>query len=225
MTNLKAEKREKFGKSLDEDREGGVLPAELYGHGVENKHIFLSTKEFERALDEAGESSIITLTLGEEKYPVLINEIQHNPLGDIIHVDLRAVKMDEKITTETALNFIGEAPAVKDKGGVLVKSLEVIEIEALPLDLPSSIDVDISKLEEIHDLIHVGDLDIPEKVEVNIDAETVVVSVTEPAEEEPEEEEAEEGEVGIESEESSEETESESSQESEEGSAGEETKE
>ncbi len=188
MTNLKAEIREKFGKSLDEGREEGILPAELYGHGVENKHISLSLKEFKKALDEAGESSIITLSLGKEKYPVLINEIQQNPLGDIIHVDLRAVKMGEKIATETSLNFIGEAPAVKDKGGVLVKSLEVVEIEALPLDLPSSIDVDLSKLTEIHDLIHVGDIELPEKVKINSDPETVVVSIIEPRKEEPEEE-------------------------------------
>lgn len=184
MSILKAKIRNKFGKKLKEDRKAGLMPAELYGHNIDNAHIYVNKDEFIKLLDKAGESSIITLEIDGKKTPVLIHDVQKNPLGEIIHTDFHVVKMDEKTTTEVFLEFIGEASAVREKGGVLVKGLDEVEVEAFPIDLPNSIKVDLSSLTEIHDSIHVKDLKVSDKVKILTDPKTVVASIAEPTKEE-----------------------------------------
>jgi large subunit ribosomal protein L25 len=186
--DLSVQKRDILGRKVKSLREQGLIPAELYGHGSENVHLSVPIKEFTKLFKEAGESTIINLNLENEKLPVLIHDLQKNPLTDeISHIDFYQVRMDEKISTSVPLEFIGEAPAVREKGGILIKAVQEIEIEALPADLPHKIEVDLSKLSDIGTNIHVKDLKIDEKVKVLIDAETVVVTVTEPAKEEVEE--------------------------------------
>jgi len=88
--------------------------------------------------------------------------------------------MGEKIKVEVALNFIGQAPAVIEYGGILIKNMDKLEIEALPKDLPHEIGIDVSQLKQIEDHICVKDLNIPEGVEVLIDKEQVVAMITSP---------------------------------------------
>ncbi len=185
---LQVKKREIIGKKVEKLREAGMIPAELYGHDSENVHLSVPAKEFMKLFKEAGESTIINLDLGNEKLPVLIHDLQKNPLTDeISHIDFYQVRMDEEITASVPLEFVGEAPAVKEKGGILIKAVQEIEIEALPADLPHKIEVDLIGLSDIGRSIHVKDLKIGEKVKALIDAETVVATVTEPAKEEVEE--------------------------------------
>jgi len=182
---LIAQKREIFGKKVNSLRRENLIPAELYGHGLENIHLSVPAKEFSKLFKEAGESTIINLNLENKKLPVLIHEVSVDPLSDkIIHIDFYQVKMDEKIITSVPLEFIGEAPAVKEKEGILIKAVQEIEVEALPSDLPHNIEVDISQLSDIGMSIHVKDLKIDKKVKVLADLETVVATVTEPAKEE-----------------------------------------
>ena len=102
------------------------------------------------------------------------------------HVDFYLVKMDEKIRTSVQLNFVGEAPAVKEKSGVLIKAMDEIEVEALPADLPHQIDVDLSVLVDLNQSIHVKDLVVSDKVRLFADEDTTVATVTEQrVEEEP----------------------------------------
>jgi len=182
---LNVQKREIFGKKVNSLRRENLIPAELYGHGLENIHLSVPAKEFSKLFKEAGESTIINLNLENKKLPVLIHEVSVDPLSDkIIHIDFYQVKMDEKIITSVPLEFIGEAPAVKEKEGILIKAVQEIEVEALPSDLPHNIEVDISQLSDIGMSIHVKDLKIDKKVKVLADLETVVATVTEPAKEE-----------------------------------------
>lgn len=182
---LNVQKREIFGKKVNSLRRENLIPAELYGHGLENIHLSVPAKEFSKLFKEAGESTIINLNLENKKLPVLIHEVSVDPLSDkIIHIDFYQVKMDEKIITSVPLKFIGEAPAVKEKEGILIKAVQEIEVEALPSDLPHNIEVDISQLSDIGMSIHVKDLKIDKKVKVLADLETVVATVTEPAKEE-----------------------------------------
>lgn len=185
---LTVQKREILGNKVEALRQNGLIPAELYGHGIENIHLSVPAKEFSKLFKEAGESTIINLVLSDtegKKLPVLIHEVSFDHLTDqIIHIDFYQVKMDEKITTSVPLEFIGEAPAVKEKIGILIKAVQEVEIEALPADLPHSIPVDLSSLSAIGMGIHVKDLKISDKVKILIDPETVVVTVTEPAKEE-----------------------------------------
>jgi len=186
--DLTVQTREILGRKVGALRKENLIPAELYGHGIENIHLTVPTKEFSKVFKEAGESTIITLNFENKKLPVLIYEVSTDPLSDkIIHIDFYAVKMDEKITTSIPLEFIGEAPAVKEKQGVLIKSMQALEIKALPADLPHNLEVDINKLSEIGMSIYVSDLKIPERIEILVKPETVIATIIEQAKEEVEE--------------------------------------
>jgi len=170
-------------------RREGLIPAILYGHKIKNIELAVDKKEFEKIYQEAGESTMIELTLEDdnkkEKRPVLIYEVQYDHLkGEPIHVDFYQVRLDQKITADIPLRFIGEAPAVKSLGGILVKAVHEIKVEALPQDLPPYLETDLSKLENLETNIYVKDLVVPKEVKVLISPETVVVSVSPPRSEE-----------------------------------------
>ncbi|MDP2703658.1 MAG: 50S ribosomal protein L25 [bacterium] len=172
----------------------GLIPAEIYGHGEENKHISIPEKEFAKIYKEAGEYTVIQVAIGgKEKVPALIVEVQKNPItGRFFSVDLHQIRMDEEIQTHIPIECTGEAPGVK-LGLILVKVLEELEIEALPANLPHKIEVSLETLKTAGDTIHVSDLNVPENVKVLVQPETVVVTLSEP-EGETEEPKAAEGE-------------------------------
>ncbi len=174
---LKAEKREKFGRAVASLRREGFVPAELYGKGVENLHLSLLMKDFRKAYKAAGENTIVNILVDGKVYPTLIHDVAtHFLSGEPINVDLYKVDMSEKIQTKVPLEFIGISEAVKSAGGVLVKSVQELLIEAMPDKLPHSIKVDISKLAEIGNKISVDDLEIPVGVKVLVEGKTVVAS-------------------------------------------------
>lgn len=183
---LKAKLREERGKKVNKGRKSGLIPAVTYGKSAESQSLWIDNLDFSRLIKKHGESVIIDLSIGEKSgHNVLIHEMQQNPIsGNISHIDFYQVKMDEKIETEVELVFVGEFPAVKELGGVLVKSLDKIEISCLPADLPSSIEVDIADIKTFEDHIYVKDLNIPKEVEIKDDPETVVALVTPPRSEE-----------------------------------------
>lgn len=161
------------------------MPAELYGKGIENAHLSIPVKDFKKVFKEAGMNTIINLSFGKEKRPAIIHDIDADSLtGEIIHVDFYQVRMDEKIKTKIPVEFLGVAPAVKDKGGILNKSVYEIEVEALPGDLPHRFEVDISLLDDLNKSIYVRDIKAPKGVKMLIDADTPVATVTEPRAEE-----------------------------------------
>ena len=96
------------------------------------------------------------------------------------HVDFFQVRMDEEIETEVELNFVGESPAVKEQGGILVKNISEITVKCFPGDLPSEINVAISVLKTFDDRICIKDLKISPKVKIDLEPETVVALVEEP---------------------------------------------
>ena len=185
VLTLKAEPRTALGKKVKSLRKEGFLPAVIYGAKETAKPVVLNLKEFEKVWREAGESSLIELELGGEKKGVLIKEVQTDPVKDFpIHADFQAVSMDEKIEAEVPVRFIGESPAVKNFGGVLVKVLHEIEVEALPADLPQSIDVDIFLLENLEQRFLVKDLKLPPRVKVLAEPNEIIALVETPKAEE-----------------------------------------
>lgn len=185
MFSIQGKIREVFGKQSKSVLGAGFVPVEMYGHGKENIHLQISTADLKKALKEVGRSGVINLELNGTVYPTLIHEIQEDVMGDnIIHVDLYQIKMDEKITTKIPVNFIGESAGVKEKGGILVKAISELEIEALPADLPQFIEADLSLIEDIHQSVHVKDLIIPKGVKVMAELDAVVATVVEQAKEE-----------------------------------------
>ncbi len=184
---LKAETRQETGKKVKRLRKEKKLPAVLYGAGKENFLISLDYSDFLKAFRELGSSTILTLLIDDKDTEnVLIHDIEEDPVsGDIIHADFLRVKMDEEVHAHIELEFIGESEAVK-QGGVLVKNMYEIEVAALPQYLPNKIEVDLSKLKNIDDVITVADLSLPEEVEVlKLHPDEVIATVIE---EKPEEE-------------------------------------
>ena len=181
MAELKVQTRNIFGKKVKKLRQQDLIPAELYGHGVKNLHFTLSAKEFQKVFKEASESTILNLLTEDRKtLPVMIHEVKIDPLSEkILNVDFYQIKMSEKIRVRIPIEFIGEAPAVKTLGGILVKTLQEIEVEALPSDLPHRIEVDLSRLDEVGKSISVKDLKISEKVKFFVSPDTVIVTVIE----------------------------------------------
>lgn len=183
---LSAKLRDIFGRKTKKGRKEGLIPAVVYGRAIKSINIWVDALDFSRLLKKSGESTIIELDVdGKEKRNVIIYEMQRDPITNKnIHVDFFQVRMDEEIETEVELVYIGEAPAVREAGGVLVKSIDKITVKCLPADLPSEINVDISVLKTFDDRIIVGDLKISDKIKIELELETVLASVAPPRSEE-----------------------------------------
>ncbi|MGB9522038.1 MAG: 50S ribosomal protein L25, partial [Anaerolineales bacterium] len=180
MENIEliATKREVTGKQVKALRREGKLPAVIYGRHLSPLPILLNSHETNRVLPNVTSSQLITVNVDGTKHTVLVREKQRHPvLGSLIHVDFLAVSMTETLRANVLIELEGEAPAVKNYGGVVVPVLEEVEVECLPKDLPDKISVDLSSLENIGDAIHVKDLITPDGVDVLTDAEEVVVLV------------------------------------------------
>ncbi len=175
---------QKRTETADAVRATGNIPAVFYGPKAESTPITVNGPEFIKVWRQAGESSVITLTgLGEE-HDALIHDISKDPVKDTVtHVDFYVIEKGKKVQVAVPLEFVGEAPAVKTLSGVLIKVIHELEIEAMPKDLPHSIEVDISSLVDFDAQIKVSDIKLPAGVTAEIDGDEVVALVSAPKEE------------------------------------------
>jgi len=186
MLTLNVEKRSIVGK-LDEVRAGGLMPAVFYGPKEASTSVSVPLVEFKKVWKKAGESSVIILKEGNTEHEALIHEVDVHPLsGEPRHADFYVIEKGKKVTVHVPLIYVGVSPAVKDKGGILVKVQREIEIEAAPRDLPHELTIDISKLVEFSDVVHAKDIVLPAGVTLKIGADEVVTSISEPKEEKEE---------------------------------------
>ncbi|TSD02166.1 MAG: large subunit ribosomal protein L25 [Parcubacteria group bacterium Athens0714_24] len=156
------------------------MPAVLYGKGKKTTPLFVDLKNFKKVLKEAGESTLINIKNPETGATenVLIQDVDIDPIAnEPVHADFYIVEMDKSIRTEVALIFEGASPAEKEQGGVLIKVLHNIEIEALPKDLPHELKIDVSKLANIGDQIFIKDIELPAGVKIIAKEDEVVVLV------------------------------------------------
>jgi large subunit ribosomal protein L25 len=185
---LKAQSRAVVGKQVKALRRQGRLPGVIYGKGIEPILLTLDFKHASSILPTITSSHLIIVDVDGKPHTTLVRERQRQPVtGSLIHVDFQEVSLTEKLRTNVVIVLVGESPAVKIFGGIVVTGLEQLEVEALPGDLPERITVDLSKLTEIGQVIHVRDLPIPAGVEVNESPDEIVVVVTAPEAEELEE--------------------------------------
>lgn len=169
-------------------RNKGILPAVVYGRSEESTSISVDLKTFEKTFKKAGESTVITLSgLGEEKDALIHDVVVHPVSGAILHADFYAIEKGQKVTVSVPIEFDCESPAVKEKGGILLKVMHELEMEVLPKELPHALHVDISKLVELTDKIAVKDIALPASAVITDDLEEVVAMIT-VAQEEPVEE-------------------------------------
>lgn len=180
---LQAQKRNTDEKKASMLRREGYLPAVLYGRKTAAQPLTLNAKEFQKAFRKAGGSELIDLKIGEER-PVktLIKDVQYDPVSDgIIHTDLYQVELTEKVTAKVPLKLVGESLPVKSGEALLLVLLNELEVEALPLDLPAEINIDISPLNNIGDRLTVKDLPMDRtKVTIKHEPEDIVVKLDYP---------------------------------------------
>jgi len=189
--SLSVNTRKEKAKKLKAEK-NHQIPGVIYGPERDENFLFdINEQDFIKAYDQIGESGIIDLTMEGESEPVevLIKEVQYDPVTDKpIHVDFYQIKRGQKIEAEKEINFINEAPAVKEFGGILMKKTDVIAFRCLPRELEKiDLTVDLSVLKTYDDVIYVKDINLPENVDLLSNPEDVIALVTEPREEEPEE--------------------------------------
>jgi len=186
-TKLVVEKRKITGRKVKLLRREGLLPANIYGKKVKSLMVQLATKTFLPVFKEAGETSLVELKVtGEEKArPVLIHNVHFHPVsGDPLHADFYQVDLKEKVTTKVPVDLIGEAPAVKEKIGILIQPLNEVEVEALPTDLPEKIEVNISDLKAVNDIVAVDKVKVASGVKILTDPKEILAKIEPPAKEE-----------------------------------------
>ena len=223
-TNLIATVRENSGSAQSRRSRGeGNIPAVVYGLGMEPVSVEIDAREFTNALKtEAGSNVIFNLEIGKEKYTALAREIQkHVYRNEFLHVDFIQVDLSQTVDADVQINFTGIPMGVKEEGGVVQTVNSTITITALPTNIPTSLDLDISEL-NVGDNLAAADVDLPEGVELaNDEDDSILITITIPRAAVEEEEEIEglegeevEGEEGAEGESSEETVEEESSDES-----------
>ena len=191
---LKAEVREVTGRQVKHLRQGGLVPAVLYGKDLDPALLQIEEKALTKVLRQAGTHQLISLQIGQKKPQMtLARDIQRDVIRyNYLHVDFYAVRMSEKVTAQVPLELVGHAPAVREQGGILTQGLDQIEIECLPTDLVASIEVNIDGLVEFNDSISVADLTVPDTITILSDPESLVAKIEPPRLAEAEEVEEEE---------------------------------
>lgn len=183
MLTLTAEKRD-LKLEVDALRKAGKLPAVFYGPKEKSTPITVSTKDFIKAFRKAGESSIIILKEGKNEHETLIYDVDVHPItGAPRHADFYVIEKGKKVKVHVPLAYEGVSPAVKDKGGILVKVLREIKIEASPKDLPHELKVDISSLVELTSVITAKDIKLPTLITLIEKPDEIVASISEAKEE------------------------------------------
>lgn len=188
------------GKAAKKERNEEQVFGVVYGHGIDSTAVVADHRELITIFKETGTNRIVDITIdGKEKYPALFKEIDNDPVsGRMRHFDLYVIKRGEKINAEVPIELVGESPATRF-GNLVHQLLDKVEVAAIPSKLPEQFTVDISKLEEVGDSIHVADLPAGgDDYEVLTDKELPIVKIDEPRQIEEEEvpEEEEVGEAG-----------------------------
>jgi len=200
---LDAAPRAATGKANKALRRSGYVPVHVFGAGIESKALQAEDRVLRHVIGRAGLTGLIKMDLDGKSENVMVRNVQRHPVtGQLIHVDLYKVRMDVKTKVRLPLVFVGDAPGVSVHDGVLLHSVEALQIEALPGDIPHSIEVDVSVLTELDQALHVRDIVVPGTLTVLDDPETLVVKVQPPrkVEEEVVAEEAEAAEAAAEGE-------------------------
>ena len=183
---LKGEIRKLLGRKVKNLRKDGILPGNIFGKKITSEAVQVNFKDFLKVYKEIGETGLLTLEIGKAEKPVLVHNLQVNPVTDVpVHVDFLQVDLKEKVEAEVPVELSGESPAEKQAIGTVVQHLNEIKVEALPMDLPEKFEVDTSVLAEVDQAILVKDLKVDRnKVTVMTDENEIVVKVEPPQKEE-----------------------------------------
>ena len=172
-----------LGKKTRFLRRQGITPAHLYGHDVKSVALQCDTDNLQDLIAHAGRTRLINLVIdGEKPKSVFVREIQRDAISrELLHVDFYQVKRTEKIAVDVPIVLVGEAPAMKFKGRMIVHGINSLSVECLPTDVPPQIEIDITQLEEAEQAVQVKDIVLNPEITVHADPEQLVVKISEVA--------------------------------------------
>lgn len=185
-TALNAEVRKVSGRKVKNLRKEGLLPGNISGKKTKSLAVQVVLKDFKPVFEKAGETGLVELKVGSEVKPVLIHNLQVNPVTEApVHVDFLQVDLKEKVEAGVPVELTGESPAEKQSIGTVVQYLNEVKVEALPADLPEKFEIDVSDLAEVDQAIYIKDLKIDKaKVEIKNAEDEIIVKVEPPQKEE-----------------------------------------
>ena len=194
--------RSVLGKRSKRLRRDGVLPANVYGRGLDSVAVQLPRRDAEALLDEHGLNALIEIDVeGEgEQRPVVVRAVQRHPLTrELQHLDFYQVDLTRPIQAMVQVTLVGESPAVHTYQGIVITGADRVSVQALPAEMPAHLELSIESLEELDAQLTVGDLVTPPGVEVLTEPEIMLVRVARPrlVEEAVQEAELLEGEEGV----------------------------
>ena len=177
---IELDPRELLGKKVKRLRRVGIVPVHLYGPGMEPRALQCNTSRLIRVLATAGGATPIHITIRGESgtHLAFAREIQWDPRrDDLLHVDLLAADVSRPVTAQVPIILIGESAGARSVSGTVMHQLRTVDIQALPLEMPNQIELDISVMETPDSVIRVSDLQIPETATLLTDAEDLVVRI------------------------------------------------
>lgn len=177
---LSLEPRTLTGKKVNRLRRAGILPATVYGKGVGPFVVQLNARGFNDMLRRTGRTALLKLEIpGQQMLSAFIHVLQRHPVTrDIIHVDFHAVDLNVEMTTSVAIHLVGESPLVARGDALLNHTLTSLEVRALPAQLPSAIEVDISGLDSFEKTIHVRDIAASGSYTIETSGDELVVNLS-----------------------------------------------
>jgi large subunit ribosomal protein L25 len=176
---LNSSPRAVIGKQVRALRRQGLVPLVMYRSHMDPVHLQADQKELARVLRQAGGSRLIAVKTDGKLQQALARDVQREPItGQLLHVDLLAVSMTERIRVEVPLVLDGKPGAVKRNEGVLLTGLDAVEIECLPGDLLDNIHVNLDNLDKVGDSIQVSDLQVPDTIKILTEPGEMIARVT-----------------------------------------------
>ncbi len=180
---LKLDPRSVTGKKVRQLRRQGLIPVHLYGAEIEPQNLQVDDRTLNRLLPQVGSNVPVSIEYeGRDGDNIcFVREVQRHPVSDeVIHVDFLRVDVSQVTTAEVPIVTVGSSLAVSDMAGTLLLNLQTLLIQALPMNMPAEIPVDISGLDDFDASLLVQDLQVPGNVTVLNDPEDFVARVAPP---------------------------------------------
>jgi len=177
---LELDPRELMGKKVSRLRRVGIVPVHLYGPGMEPRSLQCQVSKLIRVLAQAGGATPITITIQGESgtHLAFARELQWDPRrDDLLHVDLLAADVNRPVTAQVPINLIGESPGAHAVNGTVMQQLRTLDVQALPLEMPGEIAINLEDLVDPNGTIRVSDIQLPDNITVLTDPETTIIRI------------------------------------------------
>jgi len=180
---LTVEPRQITGKKVAQLRRTGVLPANVFGKGIDSVALQIDLEQLQTTLKTMTANEVMDLKIDGERSsrPVILSKLQRHPYnGSYLHADFYQISLREKMKADVPITVIGESEAINTYNGILMMSIETVSVEALPLDLPTHFEIDISGLRSLEETLNVSDIVAPENVTILTDPDVTVLKIASP---------------------------------------------